>query len=182
MGVEVLFKGPDITGKQLKAFEKQWEITLPDDYRKFLLKNNGGLPNPNCFDFKWKDVDAYGYVGRLLGLGYPAAMYSFEQNMTRYKAPIIPERFFLIAMNYTGLAFYLVCMSIQGDDFGSVYFLPAYDLLGKITEDDIEQYCDENPDRKSNYPAHYLIAESFTQFLDALIDDPGGEFTTSYHF
>lgn len=42
-------KGEKITNKDIENFEKKNNINFPVDYRKFLLKYNGGYPNPNCY-------------------------------------------------------------------------------------------------------------------------------------
>lgn len=38
----------------LMKLEKYWRVSLPEDYKKFLLKNNGLVPNKNTFDLDEK--------------------------------------------------------------------------------------------------------------------------------
>lgn len=165
----IQFAGPQITDEQLRAFERQ-RIVLPSDYRQFLLRTNGGVPTPNTFQFRWGEFDAYAYVGRFLGLNYPAALYSFEWN-TRVQERISP-RFFIIAMDYTDSLFNLVCTVINGDEFGYVYYLPQYPQY------DQEGNSRPNEDGDVEYPFSFFVAESFTQFLERLVEPPAGLFET----
>ncbi|MGR8930379.1 MAG: SMI1/KNR4 family protein [Gammaproteobacteria bacterium] len=50
-----------INESDLQAFETQIGKTLPEDYRDFLLKYNGGYPVPNywCFKAIWQDIFAH---------------------------------------------------------------------------------------------------------------------------
>lgn len=41
--------GPKLTAKRISKAEADLEITLPDPFRRFLLKQNGGVPKPACF-------------------------------------------------------------------------------------------------------------------------------------
>ena len=58
-------RGPQVTDAQIRAFEKSYGHSLPDDYRQFLLDvNGGGLDGANCeFD--------QGVVNRLFSLDDP---------------------------------------------------------------------------------------------------------------
>ena len=40
---------PRPTNELLQKMEKYWEVTLPKDYREFIMKYNGGIPNENQF-------------------------------------------------------------------------------------------------------------------------------------
>ncbi|MFL5340919.1 MAG: SMI1/KNR4 family protein [Gemmataceae bacterium] len=53
-GANVTFHdgGAAVTVEALAAFEAQFSISLPDDYRRFLLRHNGGRPEPNGLKFK----------------------------------------------------------------------------------------------------------------------------------
>src|SRR5438105_9969046 len=43
---------PALAEDSLRAVEQKYSCQLPDDYFKFLLKNNGGFPSPDCVSFK----------------------------------------------------------------------------------------------------------------------------------
>jgi SMI1-KNR4 cell-wall len=39
--------------QRLAAFEAAHRLTLPPDYRHFLLAHNGGRPRPGCVNLRW---------------------------------------------------------------------------------------------------------------------------------
>ncbi|MCE9546854.1 MAG: SMI1/KNR4 family protein [Planctomycetia bacterium] len=43
---------PTLTEDSLREFETNQQCKLPDDYRRFLLRHNGGFPYPDCVAFK----------------------------------------------------------------------------------------------------------------------------------
>src|SRR5262249_19576242 len=124
MPVTIQFAGSQITDEQLQTFEQHRQITLPSDYRQFLLRTNGGVPAPHTFPFKCGEFDAYAHVGRFFGLNYPAAMYDLAKGCPAQER--IASQFFIIAMDYTDSLFNLVCLVLSGDKLGSVYYLPQY--------------------------------------------------------
>jgi hypothetical protein len=168
MSVTIQFAGPQIADEQLQAFEQERQIILPSDYRQFLLRTNGGVPTPNAFPFKWGEYDAYAHVGRFLGLNYPAALYSFEWNQ-RVQERISPQ-FFIIAKDYTDSLFNLVCISLVGDEFGAIYYLPQYPQY--------DAEANPHPNEEDEYPFSLFIADNFTQFLERLTEPPAGLFDT----
>jgi hypothetical protein len=42
---------PVLTEDSLQAVEQKYSCQLPDDYRRFLLENNGAFPSPDCVSF-----------------------------------------------------------------------------------------------------------------------------------
>jgi len=42
--------GPKIAARQIRAIEEQLGSKLPEDYRRFLLRTNGGTPSRVYFD------------------------------------------------------------------------------------------------------------------------------------
>jgi len=50
MSIKILKKGKKISEKDIQKLEDIIGFKLPADYRKFLLVNNGGEPEPNEFD------------------------------------------------------------------------------------------------------------------------------------
>jgi hypothetical protein len=43
---------PALTEDALKVVEQKYSCQLPEDYRKFLLENNGVFPTPDCVSFE----------------------------------------------------------------------------------------------------------------------------------
>ncbi len=49
MKIKVSSSGPKLTPRDLDEFEREIGFALPRDYRDFLVKSNGGEPNPSNF-------------------------------------------------------------------------------------------------------------------------------------
>jgi hypothetical protein len=49
--IKPIDKAPPATEAMLTEFETKYACKLPQDYRAFLLKNNGGFPTPDCITF-----------------------------------------------------------------------------------------------------------------------------------
>lgn len=52
MTVMITDVGAPLTAEELEKFEAHLQVQLPADYRQFLLKYNGGRPEPNLFTFQ----------------------------------------------------------------------------------------------------------------------------------
>lgn len=48
--IKWLFKDKPLDEKQIIEVEKLFGFQFPDDYKKCVLENNGGYPEPNIFD------------------------------------------------------------------------------------------------------------------------------------
>ena len=44
--IELQEVGPSLTEERVASFEQELGISLPDQYRRFLLQTNGGMPSP----------------------------------------------------------------------------------------------------------------------------------------
>lgn len=44
-------------GPAIEAWERQTGLRLPDDYRRFMLRYNGGRPFPSVFRHTWSEGD-----------------------------------------------------------------------------------------------------------------------------
>jgi ankyrin repeat protein len=149
MEVKIRIYNEKITIKDLDKFERKNKITFPEDYKKFLLKFNGGYPEPNFYlcgegfgiNTKFKEqkeevvqiVDFTGLDGSFLA------------------SDIVPKNIFTIGEDNAGNYF---CISVAGDDKGNIYFCNHGD-------------CDEGP-----YSNLYLLANRFDDFLNGLQEDP----------
>lgn len=142
-----------VFSSDVKKFEEMHNVSLPEEYKKFLLKNNGGKPVAE---------DAFHYESELETYSDSAVRYFFslfsDNNSVEYNFEIyvlakrIPSSMLPIAADYAGN---VVCISISNDTFGKIYF---WDHEEELEDDD-------------NNPSHdnlYLIADSFTEFLGSL--------------
>ena len=49
MNCEIHLPGVPLSEPELRAFEERHCVLLPQDYRRFMLEHNGGVPVPNMF-------------------------------------------------------------------------------------------------------------------------------------
>ena len=132
----------------IATFEVTIQGKLPDDYREFLLNENGGRPEPRVFHFKTRD-----------GLGEDLAVHFFfglhagqlgslKRIWIAFKSRL-PIGYLPIAKDSFGN---LIVLKIMGDGMGSIHFW------------DHEQ---ENGDLPTLGNISF-VANSFSEFIDAL--------------
>ena len=139
----------------LSKLESRLNITLPDDYRNFLLKYNGGFPNPSVFRFKGKSgpyTDSC--VDWFLSV-YKGEYHNFETTFLRTKSERIRLPADLVAIGHDPGGNW-ICIAVSGPHRGSVYFW---------------DHENEAPNEEAPwYRNVHLIADSFDEFLDSLSD------------
>lgn len=141
-----------ITEEQYKLFLKEFNLKLPDSYKQFILKYNGGYPKISAFGNPYEDGFTVDYLGRIAPEkeGFFETYDSLsstrllidthqieEQNIPKHLYP-----FGASEGNHT------LCISMKDKDFGSIY---VYYLDGTAHE-----------------PA--FLTSSFEQFINALED------------
>lgn len=136
--------------KILESHEASWQIRLPEAYRLFLLKYNGGSPVPDCFNFQGsKNGSDLRYF---LGINN-----DYHTDLLRYLQTLkhrLPARFFPIGYDSGGN---IICISVAGDDLGKVYFW----------DHEREAEAAQSPELAKNT---ILIADSFQEFLEGLYE------------
>lgn len=131
----------------INQFETHNNISLPNDYKDFLIRNNGGRPNPNLVPSVKSDVQwIYGMVDE----PYYASIF---QHIDMFHKRI-PSWYFPIA-NDTGGNLYL--MSLYHENHGLI----AFWRHEEETDGDADQYFDNMS----------IVANSFTDFLNQLVDN-----------
>ncbi len=138
-----------ISEREIVDLESKCRIKLPVDYRDFLLKYNGGRPEPNCFDFKNTDD------GSDVKLFYGFRK-NYEYNLGKQielRQNRLPIDLFPIAEDSGGN---VICIGIRGEYSGKIYFW----------DHELEADAGEVPD----FSNITLIADSFQEFLDGLYD------------
>jgi len=129
--------------------ENELGISLPNQYRRFLLEHNGGRPSADCFDFKGGTTGSC--VDWFLGIHNKP-----HNNLLRYLETYkdrIPQNFFPIAHDPGGN---LIAISVAGFDRGRVYFW----------DHEQEKEEGETPDYSNVVP----IADSFDEFIGKLYE------------
>ena len=148
MEVTILNPNPygPLSEERLEAFERRIGTTLPPDYRAFLLRYNGGQPQPGGFWIK-EGVEGSD-VCRFYGLHDGPTWYMIEAYLERPQLGI-PPGLLVIGDDGTGNR---ICLSVREDERGAVYF---YD----------HELHPRNPE---TYEGITKLADSFTEFLAGL--------------
>ena len=107
--------GPQVSQQTVLAFEQTLCAPLPDDYRDFLMKTNGGLPTPHVIDVggdptMTTDVQVFFRIG--------GSVKSSELQWNReVLADRLDEHLLPIACDSGG---YLFCLVLSGTSRGAV--------------------------------------------------------------
>lgn len=128
-------------------FERDLSIKLPEDYKSFLLKYNGGKPTPR----KFETVDKR-FVSRIMFF-FPITD-AVTNNLTNIYLSYKQDNKFprnLLPIGEDPIN-NLICISIQGKDSGSVYFWNK----------------DDEDDKQLQYKYFSLISDSFSKFIEIL--------------
>jgi hypothetical protein len=140
-----------VSDKALAALEASLGYTLPDDYRAFLLKHNGGRPEPDCFPLAGSDeatemIDGFIPIDGANSLG-------LEWTMTTY-AGRIPADLHPVARAGGGN---IVAIGVKGRRRGKVYF---WDHEGENLGEG----------KKPSYENVSLVAKSFDAFFGSITE------------
>mgnify|MGYP001580052342 CR=1 FL=1 len=110
--MKILNKGKKITESDILLFETNNNIKLPNDFKKFLLKYNGGNPKPNKFLFQTKygenreDIIEFYCLNKITDDGDGDNVY-------------IPEGTFVIGENSNSD---LILIALNKENYGKIYF------------------------------------------------------------
>lgn len=138
-----------LTKQDISRTELELGFSLPPQYKEFLLKNNGGYPEPDAFPIQDNPSDDHGLVHYFLCIK-PGDVYNLVNYATLFLGRV-PKNLLPIAVDPGGN---LICLSVAGADRGRVYFW----------EHEEESQEGETP----GYENVYLVANSFDEFLDSL--------------
>lgn len=106
-------KTPLPTREELVSFEARHGLKLPEDYRNFLLKVNGGMPSPSlCL---WPDGGDF--VAVVYGFHHAEEWMRLEQAMTEFD--VVASGYLPVAISNGGNYFLL---SLKEADAGSIHF------------------------------------------------------------
>jgi len=153
MATNIVDSKPALTASDLDDLERRLSIKLPDDYRQFLIRQNGGRPVSPVFTFvESSRGPTDSSVAWFLSV-HQGKYSNFEKDFRNFKVVQrrMPDNLVPIAHDPFGNE---ICMSFSGDDRGAIYFW------------DHESEADEG--EEPTYNNCYLIAKSLTEFLDGL--------------
>lgn len=133
----------DTTGieEKLTEFESRYSIKLPEQYRSFLLKYNGGITPETEFRYKRTSSDVRAFYGIGNGIDY----YSFENIFENVLKDVLPLTVFIdkgilpVAEDSWGN---YITIGIDGENRGKMFF------------------CDHEKGMKAK-----LLTETFSEFI-----------------
>lgn len=139
---------PSVAPEDVVHFEARTGISLPEDYRTFLLRFNGGRPVPDAFDIP--DRATRVRLDVLLGINPDNAAVDIEQELNDLEGRL-PEGFIPIGRDPGGCPLLLCTL---GEERGKLYY---WDM----------DYILDATDEEGNT---YEIAEGIHEFLEGLKD------------
>ena len=151
MVVTMLEMKATLKEQDIGEFERRTGLKFPPQYRAWLLRYNGGRPEPKGFRYKYESgpyTDSC--VAWFFNLG-DAKYERLEGELRVYKNPDdkrLPDELIPFARDPFGN---LICISMCGENQGKVYF-----------------WDHEEEDTPPSYRNCHLIADSFDEFIAAL--------------
>jgi hypothetical protein len=142
--------GPLLTEIDIKRFEKDAQLSLPVEYKDFLLKNNGGSPERKFFAIEDFANNPVGQVQLFFGINCEVASRNVVWNRETFLGRI-PRDLLPIAREDGGN---LICISIGGANNGAVFYW----------DHDAETF----PADRNNI---YLISRTFLDFINGMYCD-----------
>ena len=152
MGSVTIHGSSGLTLDDIDHAEKRLGQPIPAGYREFLLKHNGGRPDPSEFTMAAPSEGStqIGSVKSFLSINGPEETLDLDYVFNTFHQRI-PARLFPVARDPGGN---LICIAIEEPDAGKVYFW------------DHEREAEETePPTEANL---YFVADSFDAFLDKL--------------
>jgi hypothetical protein len=159
MPVKIRDAAKRVTPEQLQEVEQRLGMSLPDEYRKFLLRTNGGVPEPGGFEFPDLSEDQPGdfdevelFYSVLVPPPAEFDLRSFESAVRHMRSELkLPLDYVPIAMTVNQE---IIALGVDGKARGKVYYW-AYISAG--------------------FELSFLVelAASFDEFLDSLSETEG---------
>jgi cell wall assembly regulator SMI1 len=143
-----------ITEDDIKVFERENNIILPNDYKKFLIEYNGGEPLSSLFKLN-RELGTI-VINNLYGLNTKEKYDDIIKAMQTYSNRI-SNQFIPIGDDPGGDQ---IVLGISGDFKGKVYF---WDHNTELENDVFTE--NELPENM------YFLADSFDEFIDKLEED-----------
>jgi cell wall assembly regulator SMI1 len=148
-------KGKKISKKDIANLETELNIKLPEDYKTFLLKNNGGSPEEDwCFNFYDENSEESDSVINQFYILYKKSEDEFDdlkiQYLTNVEEGFVPDTVFVIADDPFGN---MIGVDLSAENYGKVYFF------------------DHELEDEDGFNLRSLVADSFDEFLEKLFLD-----------
>lgn len=138
---KMVFNGPALFESDLAAFEKRHKVSLPLDYREFMLEYNGGSPNPKIYGLFVTVQKFYSISEEGVNLDQMCQCIDWR---TAY-----PQGILVIGRDIGGSK---ILLATRGAKTGTIYFLDREETLRPRT-------------------GHVEIAASFSDLMGDLVSD-----------
>ena len=130
MSISIRRSSAPITSEQVHEFEEHFNLSLPDEYRAFLLRTNGGIPSSDQVGYEGKSGPKRAKLLGLYGLGreglVDAAFHDLlTANMERPHAMPITHLF--IGRCETAINYGQLVLACGEEDAGKVFYRPDTD-------------------------------------------------------
>jgi hypothetical protein len=147
MSFEMSDIGKLLTVGELDRVENDLDVKLPENYRGFLLRTNGGKPHPDFFPIQEHKTLTFGRIESFFGIGRPLRSSNVDW---AYKMLIgqLPPYHFPIAGTATED---VICLSLGRIDEGRIFFWEKDDAR-----------------LSAGYDNAYVVAGNFDKFLEAI--------------
>ncbi len=146
--------GRSLSCTDLESFEARNGISLPEDYKAFLLKHNGGVPEQNCYpvaDHREGEMD----ICLFYGIDQEHESFELQSQFEFYRENLEDPAFKnLFPIGYDSFNDQ-ICLDLSPERYGAVIFLDLVPIWKDFTEKDI-----------------YVIADCFDDFLALLTEEP----------
>jgi len=152
--MEIKTENNPSTKEEISNFEKEINVELPNEYKTFLLKYNGGKPSKYVFP---DTEDLYSFaISDLYGLNTKQDYNDLRRSWNLFKDRIF-KQFISIGRTIDGDQ---ITLGISGPLKGKVYF---WDHNTELENDEFTENV---------LPGNmYLLADSFNEFLNKLEED-----------
>lgn len=133
--VKITKQASPVSPERIKQFEQENGFLLPDAYKNFLLRSNGGEPTPDRLIVPgWRGKSTA--VNRFFGLE-EGGSYDLEASLHNVE-DYVPSGFIPIAEDSGGN---LLCLGTAGSQAGKVYFWDHEDAQGDDPRNLLEVAC-----------------------------------------
>jgi cell wall assembly regulator SMI1 len=148
----VLSSARQLLESDIERFETKNRIQLPESYRRFLLRHNGGVPKQDAFllsSHREKEMDVHFFLGIDNEDEHLQLQWHHDFNLENRTDPIFAD-LFEIAYDSFGDP---ICLDLSAGRYGAVIFIDVVPIWKDCTEKDI-----------------YVVANSFPEFLEMLYE------------
>jgi SMI1-KNR4 cell-wall len=140
--------GRALTEEDVRSLEHEIGFSLPEDYRRFLLRYNGGIPRPGAFRIRGMPGNPYGVIQVFFGIDRDIDSSNLKWNYEVFSqdgpADLLP-----VACTPSGD---VICLTSSGQGAGSVVLWDYYNA----------------PRDPLSREGMYQLADSFNQFVQGI--------------